>query len=775
MCGGEPYPQGRNLLTLRTPAQPKPAYLGLDVGAASLVLALIDEEENILDSRYWLVHKEGPQTERVTGHRCQRSCANCRNPCGAALIVQKTEEFVRSATQSLGVEIRGFVATGSQVFGSIPFPVNLDLQVSEIGAHARGMRRASNTAGVEAIIDVGGQDIKVIRLANPLDFHMSGLCAAGTGTYLDEISRAEGISVAEFGEIGGLYIRRYLESLSSAKPLPMEEFSSTCTVFTKSSYVRKKGTLSLDERVAAICWAQAKQIYNTVIPSLRGYSGRISFQGGVSFNLGVRLGLDHLLREGLGAPADSGPILVIPEIADYRDRDGKPRPVAHLMGALGAALLSREYDRLGKPSRSQKKHCPPLRGSTLRKGFLKEQIRLASLPRFERPHRVAWNGTLFPSEICYLFDIIPIPLPVLAAIDNRNAQQNLLAAAREEGVDRANCTILSAVLGRMDRAPAPDFIFHTTGSCDYYRQHMLRVIDLAADKFGIDPERHVCSVDLPTYTFEAEAGIRFLAEQFRDAVSKIESALGVRHDPLKLRSILQHVNQARHYHVLTEDLRARSPALARGSELLKRSVLYASGWGSPEFVEVARAYYEELSERAQSLQPGRTPLFHLGEKHRILWVYLWDYNDSSLFAYLEDDLDCAIVAEELNHIHWPPMDLDKPFESIARRVVQPINHLNSRMAYLMEMAEKYRVDGIILFAHFFGHCPLASESLQNLLRKSGYPTLFLEGDCLDETRRPSSTLTKVQAFVEQLNLRSFGNIFGIECPPDLPRRTARAG
>jgi benzoyl-CoA reductase/2-hydroxyglutaryl-CoA dehydratase subunit BcrC/BadD/HgdB len=97
------------------------------------------------------------------------------------------------------------------------------------------------------------------------------------------------------------------------------------------------------------------------------------------------------------------------------------------------------------------------------------------------------------------------------------------------------------------------------------------------------------------------------------------------------------------------------------------------------------------------------------------------------------------------------------------------------MAYLMDMAEKYRVDGIILFAHFFGHCPLASESLQNLLRKSGYPTLFLEGDCLDETRRPSSTLTKVQAFVEQLNQRSFGNIFGIERPPDLPRRTAQAG
>jgi len=255
-------------------------------------------------------------------------------------------------------------------------------------------------------------------------------------------------------------------------------------------------------------------------------------------------------------------------------------------------------------------------------------------------------------------------------------------------------------------------------------------------------------------------------------VSTIEDFLKVKHDPARLRQILQNANQARHYHVLTEQLRARSPALAYGSELLKRSVLYSSAWGSKEFVEVTKAYHEELTQRARSLSPGRTPIFRLGDKHRILWVYLWDYNSGAVFTYLEDELDCAIVAEELNYIHWPPMDPDRPFESIARRVVQPINHLNSRMAYLMEMAKQYRVDGIILFAHFFGHCPLASESVQNLLRKSGYPTLFLEGDCLDETRRPSSTLTKVQAFVEQLNQKSYGNIFGIQVPPDLAKRAA---
>jgi benzoyl-CoA reductase/2-hydroxyglutaryl-CoA dehydratase subunit BcrC/BadD/HgdB len=79
----------------------------------------------------------------------------------------------------------------------------------------------------------------------------------------------------------------------------------------------------------------------------------------------------------------------------------------------------------------------------------------------------------------------------------------------------------------------------------------------------------------------------------------------------------------------------------------------------------------------------------------------------------------------------------------------------------MEMAETYRVDGIVFFVHFFGHCPLASESFQNMLRKCDYPVLFLEGDLIDKSRQPSSTYTKIQAFAEQLNKMKYGNIFGV--------------
>ncbi|MBU0754067.1 MAG: 2-hydroxyacyl-CoA dehydratase family protein [Planctomycetes bacterium] len=402
----------------------------------------------------------------------------------------------------------------------------------------------------------------------------------------------------------------------------------------------------------------------------------------------------------------------------------------------------------------------PLRCSEERKALIKEQLRLAHLQGPTRP-RVAWCGTIFPSEICYLFDMVPVALPMLAAIDHRNADEYLLKAARTEGLDRANCTILSAVMGRLDKSPVPDFIFHTSGSCDYYRQHMIRVIEHAQVHFGIDREKQVGSVDLPTFAYDSALSIDYVADQLRQIVSMIEDTLGVKHDSHKLRNIVENVNQARRYHLMAEELRAANPALAFGRELLKRAMLYSTNWGSESFVKLSKSCFEELTDRAHSRSSESGPLFDLGEKHRILWAYLWDYTDPFLQNFLEKELNCAIVAEELNYIHWPEIDPNHPFEGIARRIVQPINHLRSRMTYLTEMARRYRVDGIIFYIHFFAHCPLASENIQNMMRKCGYPVLFLEGDRLDKTRRPSSTITKVQAFVEQLNKMRYGNIFGI--------------
>ena len=53
-----------------------------------------------------------------------------------------------------------------------------------------------------------------------------------------------------------------------------------------------------------------------------------------------------------------------------------------------------------------------------------------------------------------------------------------------------------------------------------------------------------------------------------------------------------------------------------------------------------------------------------------------------------------------------------------------------------------------------------TKRLRSELQTVGVPLLVLDGDCLDETIDPCSTQTKVRAFIEALNQKKFGNLFG---------------
>ena len=71
---------------------------------------------------------------------------------------------------------------------------------------------------------------------------------------------------------------------------------------------------------------------------------------------------------------------------------------------------------------------------------------------------------------------------------------------------------------------------------------------------------------------------------------------------------------------------------------------------------------------------------------------------------------------------------------------------------------------MILYVHGFGRCNLADRPFTKRLRarmeETGVPLLILEGDCMDASIDPCSTVTKIQAFVEALNLKRYGNVFG---------------
>ena len=184
-----------------------------------------------------------------------------------------------------------------------------DEVISEIKAYGLGAHHLYPDAAT--VLDIGGQDSKVIRLGpggRVLRFEMNDRCAAGTGRFLENMAHALGMTVDEFGP-------HALEAHGNAARI-----SSMCTVFAESEVVSliARGE---DSRRVALGLHQA--IVDRVGGMIRrvGARQRFVFAGGVAQNPC----LQQLFAQSLGLP------LTVPD---------DPQTV----GALGAAI----YAEMGK-------------------------------------------------------------------------------------------------------------------------------------------------------------------------------------------------------------------------------------------------------------------------------------------------------------------------------------------------------------------------------------------------------------------------------------------
>ena len=179
-----------------------------------------------------------------------------------------------------------------------------DKSITEITCHARGAHFLDPE--VRTVIDIGGQDSKVIRLDETgavVNFVMNDKCAAGTGRFLEMMARTMEMSLDEMAVTG----LNYKEDIT---------ISSMCTVFAESEVVsliaQNKETddivHGLNKAVASKTVALAKRV---------GGEERYMMTGGVSKNKGLVKTLEEKLETKL-------------IISDY----------AQLCGALGAALFA---------------------------------------------------------------------------------------------------------------------------------------------------------------------------------------------------------------------------------------------------------------------------------------------------------------------------------------------------------------------------------------------------------------------------------------------------
>lgn len=255
-------------------------YLGIDIGSSSSKVAIINRNKNLI--AHAVVNK-GTGTSGIN-------------------------EALEQAFSSGNIDKEDIQYTVVTGYGRITYK-DADKQITEISCHAKGVSYLTEDAGT--IIDIGGQDAKVIRLGDNgkvANFVMNEKCAAGTGRFLEVIARVLGCNIDELSDL-------------SEKATGEVSISSVCTVFAESEVISQ---LANGETIENVAKGAHKAIAKRVSGMCNrvGYAPKIMMTGGVALNSSILKALREELKEEVIA---------------------SPHP--QVAGAIGAAVFAYEQSQ----------------------------------------------------------------------------------------------------------------------------------------------------------------------------------------------------------------------------------------------------------------------------------------------------------------------------------------------------------------------------------------------------------------------------------------------
>jgi predicted CoA-substrate-specific enzyme activase len=263
------------VLQNRPERRPYMRIIGLDAGSVSIKIAVLDAAGNVLHKEY-RKHKGHPLPAAL---QTLRSVGSCNDS-----VITVTGSAGKLIARILGVE-----------------PMN------ELVAQAYATKKLHPQ--VRTIIEMGGEDSKLILLGEEgmRDFAMNSVCAAGTGSFLDQQAERLRLSIEEFSRL----------SLRSPKP---PRIAGRCSVFAKSDMIHLQQIATpVEEIVAGLCFAVARNFKGSIARG-RKITAPVAFQGGVAANHGMV----RAFREVL----ELNELFVPPDFS--------------VMGALGTAMKARD-------------------------------------------------------------------------------------------------------------------------------------------------------------------------------------------------------------------------------------------------------------------------------------------------------------------------------------------------------------------------------------------------------------------------------------------------
>ena len=255
-------------------------FLGIDVGSTSTNLVLIDPKGQVADFRYLRTRGEP-----------------------AAVVSQGLEELKSAHGHDMKILGTGVTGSGRYLIGKM---VGAGTIKDEITAQAKAA--VTIDPDVDTVFEIGGQDSKFIRIKDGqvADFQMNKVCAAGTGSFIEEQAVKFDIPIDYFG----------ITALSSNAPVDLGE---RCAVFMETTLAGHLARgAQKNDLAAGLCYSIVKNYLNRVVGG-KQTGNHILFQGGLGHNQGVVNAFRAVLGKKIEVPA-----------------------FFSVTGALGAALLAKD-------------------------------------------------------------------------------------------------------------------------------------------------------------------------------------------------------------------------------------------------------------------------------------------------------------------------------------------------------------------------------------------------------------------------------------------------
>ena len=259
------------------------AFIGIDAGSTTTKLVLIDNDKKLLYSAY---------------------NSNEGNPLQS--VIKMLKELYKILPKDITIRYSGVTGYGEKL---IQTALNVDLNEIETIAHYTAAKEF--IPNVSAIVDIGGQDMKYIKIKNGAidNIMLNEACSSGCGSFIETFAKSLNLTIEEFVNA----------AIEARNPV---DLGSRCTVFmnSKIKQAQKEG-YTVGDISSGLSYSVIKNAIQKVmkVRDVKTLGSHIVVQGGTFYNDAVLRAFELIVGKNVVRP-----------------------DIAGLMGAYGVALLSKE-------------------------------------------------------------------------------------------------------------------------------------------------------------------------------------------------------------------------------------------------------------------------------------------------------------------------------------------------------------------------------------------------------------------------------------------------